>query len=77
VSRKRNKIYLYPHDESGIALSIIFLILYGIGALFFWIAKGGKTSFKEEIGERNATRNQIFSLILAVTIIASIIKITN
>lgn len=54
-----------------IVWEIIFSIFYGIGALIFWLLKGCKTSFKNEIKEhkyRNAFTG-VFIFILPFVIL--------
>ena len=58
-------------------LAEIFIgLIYGSGALIYWLLKGCKTKFKDEI-ENYKLRNTITSIVIVALIVGIFIKIQN
>ena len=61
---------------SDILVDIGVYLIYGFGALIFWLIKGCRTKLADEI-ENHKLRNSIVSFIIFVLIVAIIIAVKN
>jgi hypothetical protein len=58
-------------------LEFLLNLFYGLGALVCWVAKGGKTSIKEELSDQHKYRNAFLALLFFAFLIAVVIYINN
>ena len=42
---------------------ILFYVFYGVGAGIVWLAKGCRTSYSDELADRNETRNALVAIV--------------
>ena len=59
------------------AVEFLFYLLYGIGALLSWLAKGCKTKLQDEISDDHKVRNASIAICLFIVLVAIAIYVNN
>ena len=65
------------HIQAYFEVGFILFFLVLVSASIFWFLGGCRTSISDEISEKNRSRNETFSVILIIGVIALIIYINN
>jgi len=58
-------------------LEFVLYLFYGIGAFLFWIGKGCKTAFQDELSDKYTIRNSSIAIVLFAIVIALLIYVVN
>jgi len=60
-----------------ILFELLIYLLYGTGAFLFWIGKGCKTNFSDELGKKYELRNAVATISLLTIAVFAAIKVNN
>ena len=58
-------------------IEFLLYLFYGMGAFFWWAAKGFKTKFKDELSDDHKIRNASIAVILFIIVVALVIYFVN
>jgi hypothetical protein len=61
----------------GPAFEFLVYLLYGIGAILSWLAKGCKTKLEDEISDDHKIRNASIAICLFIILIAIFVYVNN
>jgi hypothetical protein len=60
-----------------ILFELFIYSLYGAGAFLFWIGKGCKTNFSDELSKKYELRNAVATICLLAIAVFAVIKVNN